>query len=182
MKETRAPCAGLNLREDDGDGSRVFVLQVVGEDHFVDVAELVPHRPARGTANFLHDLADAVVEDLRQQPSWTWSLPTRAPVLEMDSAKSRSRSSTDWALMVPRCADRGRDSVRIVVVHHPHQRAGVRLAKRDRKIAAFSAPLILYVHLLGSGHCGAHCSPCSQSRWMIPGILPVSSDDLADAL
>ena len=59
----------LDLREDDGDSLRVFVLEVVGEHHLVDVAELVPHRAAGRTADLLHDVVDAVLaEDLGEEP------------------------------------------------------------------------------------------------------------------
>ena len=52
---------GLDLGEHDRDGLRVLVLQVVGEHGLVHVAELVPHGPAGGTADLLHDEVDAVL-------------------------------------------------------------------------------------------------------------------------
>ena len=47
----------LDLGQHDGDGLRIFVLQVVGQNGFVHVGELVPHGAAGRTADFLHDLA-----------------------------------------------------------------------------------------------------------------------------
>jgi hypothetical protein len=51
---------GPDFREHDRDGLRVFVLQVVGEHLFLDVGELLPHVAAGRTANFFHDVADAL--------------------------------------------------------------------------------------------------------------------------
>ena len=51
---------GADARQDDGDGLRVLVLQVVGEHRFVHVAHLVPHGAAGGAAHFFHDGIDAL--------------------------------------------------------------------------------------------------------------------------
>ncbi|MNX78719.1 hypothetical protein D3C86_1103250 [compost metagenome] len=51
---------GPDLGQDHGHRLRVFVLQIVGEDGLVHVAELVPHGPAGGAADFLHQGVDAL--------------------------------------------------------------------------------------------------------------------------
>ena len=51
---------GFDFGQNDGDGLRIFVFQIVGQNLFVDVAELVPHRFTGGTADFFHDAGDAV--------------------------------------------------------------------------------------------------------------------------
>ena len=52
------PCA--DLAENDRHCLRVLILQIVGENLLVYVGELVPHGAAGGTADLLHDVADAV--------------------------------------------------------------------------------------------------------------------------
>ena len=60
---------GADLREHDRDGLRIFVLQIVGEHLFLHVGELLPHVAAGGSADFLHDVGDAVGrQELVQQP------------------------------------------------------------------------------------------------------------------
>eukprot|EP01035_Chromulina_nebulosa_P038233 gene38233-51646_t len=49
-----------NYLKNHGDRLGVFVLQIVGEDGLVHIAELVPHGPAGRTADFLHQPFDAV--------------------------------------------------------------------------------------------------------------------------
>ncbi|MND95402.1 hypothetical protein D3C80_876570 [compost metagenome] len=51
---------GADLGQNHGHRLRVFVLQIVGEDGLVHIAELVPHGPAGGAADFLHQGVDAV--------------------------------------------------------------------------------------------------------------------------
>src|SRR3546814_4432172 len=47
---------------------RVLVAQIVGEDVLVDVAQLIPHRPASRAADLLHDRHRAILgEDLGEQ-------------------------------------------------------------------------------------------------------------------
>ena len=55
LRQHAAGVVGLDLREHDGDGLRVFVLEIVGEHHLVHVAELVPHGAAGGAADLFHD-------------------------------------------------------------------------------------------------------------------------------
>ena len=49
---------GLDLGEHDGDGLRIFVLEIVRQHRLVHVGELVPHGAAGRSADFLHDLGD----------------------------------------------------------------------------------------------------------------------------
>ena len=59
---------GLDLRQHDGDGLRVFVLQIVGQHLLIHVGQLVPHGAAGRTADLLHDGVDLVLaHDLGQQ-------------------------------------------------------------------------------------------------------------------
>ena len=51
---------GLQLRQHDGDGLRVFVLEVVGEHLFLHVGELLPHVAAGRAADLVHDAGDAL--------------------------------------------------------------------------------------------------------------------------
>ena len=53
-----------DLRHDDGDRLRIFVLQEAGEGRVVDLAQLLPDITARRSADILHDEGDFfVVED-----------------------------------------------------------------------------------------------------------------------
>ena len=47
-----------DLREHDGHGLRIFVLEIIGEHLFLDVGELLPHVAAGRPADFVHDVAD----------------------------------------------------------------------------------------------------------------------------
>jgi hypothetical protein len=59
---------GLDHRQHNGDGLRIFVLQVAGENLLADIAELVPHGATGRATDFLHDLGDAVPgQGLQQQ-------------------------------------------------------------------------------------------------------------------
>ncbi len=51
---------GRDLGQHDGDGLRVFVLEVVGEHVLLHVGELLPHVAAGRPADLLHDDVDAV--------------------------------------------------------------------------------------------------------------------------
>ena len=55
-----AEMIGLDLGQHHRDGLRVFVLQVVGQYGFVNVAQLVPHGATGRAADFFHDLGDAI--------------------------------------------------------------------------------------------------------------------------
>ncbi len=58
----------LDLGQHHRDGLGIFVLEVVGQDGFVHIAQLVPHGAAGRAADFFHDGADLVVgQDVGQQ-------------------------------------------------------------------------------------------------------------------
>ena len=60
---------GLEFRQNHGNGLRVFVLEVIGENLFLDVGELLPHVAAGRSANLVHDSDDALRRQiLLQQP------------------------------------------------------------------------------------------------------------------
>ncbi len=60
---------GAQFRENDRDCLRVFVLEIVRQHLFLDVRELLPHVAACGTADLVHDAADALGgEVLLEQP------------------------------------------------------------------------------------------------------------------
>jgi hypothetical protein len=81
----------FQLRQDHRDRLRIFVAQIGGEHGFADVRQLVPHRPPRGAANILHDLAYAVVgQDPRQQPLGRLERPVQ-PVHAADLARKRDQ-------------------------------------------------------------------------------------------
>ena len=49
---------GIDLRQNHRNGLRVLVLQVVRENVFLNVGELLPHVSACGTTDLLHDDRD----------------------------------------------------------------------------------------------------------------------------
>ena len=58
-----------DLGQHDGDGLRVFILEIVRQHGFVHIAELVPHGAAGGPADLIHDLRRALArQGLLQQP------------------------------------------------------------------------------------------------------------------
>ena len=68
-RENPRGVVGADLRDDDGDGLRIFVLEIVRENHFADVTQLVPHRPAGRPADLVHDGVDFIaVQDFLQEP------------------------------------------------------------------------------------------------------------------
>ena len=60
---------GPELGQHDGDGLRIFVLEIVRQHLFLHVGELLPHVAAGGAADLVHDAADALRRQvLLQQP------------------------------------------------------------------------------------------------------------------
>jgi hypothetical protein len=122
----------LDLREDDGDRLRVLVLEVVGEHHFVDVAELVPHRAAGRTADLFHDVVDAVLaEDLGEE-----TLGALIAADERAGCRDRVGEVDEEALDHarvdrPEIGHRLGDLLDLLVVHHAEDLGGVILAERE---------------------------------------------------
>jgi len=71
LRQDREHARGVfraDLRENDGNGLRILVLEIAREHFFLHVRELFPHVAAGGAANFFHDEIDAVVrQEFRKQ-------------------------------------------------------------------------------------------------------------------
>ncbi len=64
VRQNREKAGGVlwpDLRQNDRNGLRVFVLQIVGEHFFLNVGELLPDIASRRTTDFFHDGVDFVL-------------------------------------------------------------------------------------------------------------------------
>ena len=125
---------GLDLGQHHRDGLRIFVLQIVGENGFVHVGELVPHGAAGRTADFLHDHADLVgLDEALEQPLGGFV------GAHQRAGRGDLRHELDQELFDQARADRAEvghqlgEFLDLVLVHHRPQLRAMLLAEREQE-------------------------------------------------